>query len=375
MITDDEVMRLLEGANPVPRRDHRATADRSAIDVASCVAALRARTTTERLVDVDRTLSEPAHRRPWLLASAASLAVIVAGALVLVAQDGEPDVAADPATVSVPESRPAGPYFLDVDTGERSPLANSVEGAGDYQPSPDGTRLLFYSQDGVLSIANADGSGVIALDYAADPKWDFARWSPDGTHIVYQERSVLGNEVGNLFVHELATGVRRQITHLEQTVAPWITDIGLEDEVWWWLAPSFSPDGQTVVFHLARSAGPEPGFDVWSVPVTGGEPELLIEDAASPMYLPDGDELVYVSASAGPSGDELRIADADGSTRLLAAAAGIEGPTVSPDGARVAYSDAETDGVNLVDVETGEVSTLEDNGGYEWVDDHTLLIS
>jgi Tol biopolymer transport system component len=367
MITDDEVMRLIESANPVPRRDHRVTGDRPAIDVASCVAALQARTTTERLVDVD-TLSEPARRRPWLLASAAALAALVAGALVVVARDGQPDVGNDPASVSVPESLPAGPYFLDVDTGERTPMANSVEGASDYQPSPDGTRLLFYSQDGVLSIANADGSGVIALDLVGNPMWDSARWSPDGTHIVYVERPDDEGTVGNLFVHELATGVRTQITDLELTAASW-----------YFLAPSFSPDGQTVVFHLARGPGNQPGFDVWSVPVTGGEPTLLIEDAAHPRYLPTG-ELVYVSAPAEPFSDELRIADTDGSTRLLATAAtGIVFPLVSPDGARVAYTTwngLENGAVEVVDVDTGEVSTLDgtQGRGYEWVDDHTLLI-
>jgi Tol biopolymer transport system component len=361
MITDAEVMRLIESANPVPRRDHRVTGDGAAIDVASCVAALQARTTTERLVDVD-TLSEPARRRPWPLASAAALVAIVAGALVVVARDGQPDVGNDPATASLPESLPTGPYFLDVETGERTPMANSVEGASDYQPSPDGTRLLFYSQNDVLSIANADGSGVIALDLVGNPVWDSARWSPDGTHIVYVERPDDEGTVGNLFVHELATGVRTQITDLELTAASW-----------YFLAPSFSPDGQTVVFHLARGPGGAPGFDVWSVPVTGGEPELLIEDAAHPMYLPTGDELVYVPAPLGPISVELRIADADGSTRLLAAAPEIVFPRVSPDGARVAYSDA-IGSVSVVNVETGEVSTLEDNGAYEWVDDHTLLI-
>ncbi len=253
------------------------------------------------------------------------------------------------------------PYFHDLDTGARTAL-NSVENAYDFQPSPDGMRMLFYQGD-ALSIANADGSGVIAIDVQGGLEWRGARWSPDGTRIVYQEREGDDVDVGNLFVHEVATGRRTQVTDLDLTTTGYF-----------WLAPSFSPDGQTVVFHLARDGLIYPGFDVWSVPVTGGDPELLVEDAVWPMYLPDGG-LVYVTSSGDMVGDALVIAAVDGSTRTLAEAVdGITGVTVSPNGARVAYLDEQ---VHVVEVESGEATTLEgtdDAGTWEWVDDDTLLI-
>jgi Tol biopolymer transport system component len=268
-------------------------------------------------------------------------------------------------TASVSEVSPPPLYFLDVDTGERTAL-NSVEGAsegGEFRLSPDGTRMLF-DQDGALSIANADGSGVVALDVQGGPDWVRARWSPDGTRVVYQERLTGGADVGNLFVHEIATGRRTQVTNLDLTMADWF-----------WLWPSFSPDGQNVVFHLARDAGQQPGFDVWSVPVTGGDPELLVEDAAWPRYLPDG-RLVYVaSPRTMHDGETLVIAAADGSTRTLAeAAGGIRRVNVSPGGARVAYvaGEPDDDQAYVVALETGAASMLEAEG--EWVDDHTLLV-
>ncbi len=352
---DDDVWELFQRADPARRPDITPITD-----AATYLEGLRTSDGSVTRID-DAPSSRGPTWRGWPLARAAAVAaVIAAGALVLVSRDGERNATVEVANASVSEASPPMPYFLDLDTGARTAL-NSVENAYDFQPSPDGTRMLFYQGD-ALSIANADGSGVIAIDVQGGPEWRPARWSPDSTRIVYQERAG-GNEVGNLFVHEVASGRRKQVTDLDLTTASF-----------YWLAPSFSPDGQTVVFHLARDASDNPGFDVWSVPVTGGDPELLVEDAVWPIYLPDGG-LVYVTSTGDMMGDALLIAAADGSTRTLTEAVdGIVGVTVSPNGARVAYGDEQ---VHVVEVESGEATMLEgtnDAGTWEWVDDHTLLI-
>jgi Tol biopolymer transport system component len=357
-----DVIDELRRANPVPNEQ---------ADEFTYLSAARLRGELRGTTDatVTRIDDAPSSRRPtwrgWPLARAAAVAAVIAGGLVVVTGDGERNTRVETATASVSEPSPPPPYLLDVDTGERTAL-NIVENAVEFQPSPDGTRLLFY-QDGALSIADADGSGVVAIDVQGGPEWRPARWSPDGTRIVYQEKMEGGN-VGNLFVHEVATGRRTQVTHLDLTTADWF-----------WLAPSFSPDGQDVVFHLARDASSEPGFDVWSVPVTGGDPEVLVEDAAWPRYLPDG-RLVYVASPRSMrDGDTLVIAAADGSTRTLAEAVnGIRRVNVSPGGARVEYvtgdpdDNQDDDRVYVVAVESGEASMLDIEG--EWVDDHTLLV-
>jgi WD40 repeat protein len=356
-----DVIDELRRANPVPN-------ERADEFTYLSAARLRAELRDASDAGVTRIDDEPSSPgrtwRGWPLARAAAVAAVIAGGLVVATRDGERNTRVEVATAPVSEAAsPPPPYLLDLDTGERTAL-NLVENAGEFQLSPDGTRMLFY-QDGTLSIANADGSGVVAIDVQGDPDWVRARWSPDGTRVVYQERSTTGNEVGNLFVHEIATGLRTQVTNLDLTNAGWF-----------WLWPSFSPDGQNVIFHLARAAGDYPGFDVWSVPVTGGEPELLVEDAAWPRYLPDG-RLVYVaSPRAMFDGDTLVIASADGSTRTLAEAVdGIRRVNVSPGGARAMYvtgdPDTEDDQVYVVAVESGEASMIEEG---EWVDDHTLLV-
>ena len=70
--------------------------------------------------------------------------------------------------------------FLDLDTGERTALTSVEEqNAYDFQPSPDGTRMLFY-QGNALSIANADGSGVDCHRRPGRSRMaSWAWWSPD----------------------------------------------------------------------------------------------------------------------------------------------------------------------------------------------------
>jgi hypothetical protein len=354
-----DVIDELRRANPVPNEQ---------ADEFTYLSAARLRKAPRSTSDapVTRIDDAPSSRRPtwrgWQLARAAAVAAVIAGGLVVVTRDGDPNTTVETATASVSEPSPPMPYSVDLDTGERTPL-NLVENAYDFQPSPDGTRMLFYQGD-VLSIANADGSGVVAIDVDGGPQWRPARWSPDSTRIVYEEQ-LPGIQGNNLFVHEIATGRRTQVTDVDPTMTSR-----------WFMVPSFSPDGQNVVFHLARDAGEESGFDVWSVPVTGGDPELLVEDATWPMYLPDGD-LVYVATQPGGDwfGDTLMIAAADGSTRTLAEAVdGIGYVTMSPDGARLAYGD---DQVYVVAVESGEASMVDganEAASWEWVDDHTLLI-
>ena len=256
-----------------------------------------------------------------------------------------------------PRPAPSTPFFLDLRTGMRTPLAKTLvpQLVGfrvqvNYSASSDGSRLLYgsclnlsCSSEDVMGIGSVDGTGARTLRVPEEHNGYLPRWSPDGTRLVYQLRDGGTDEVGNLFVQDLSSGRRTELTDLELTRA---------DS--WFLAARFSPDGRDVIFHLPPGEGavPESGWDVWSVPVTGGEPTLLLRDAMFPEYFPDGRSIVFVEPS--PGGGNLQIADADGSTRTLAEANSPDGvvwPAISPDGTRIAYEDGGS--IYVIDVATG----------------------
>jgi basic membrane lipoprotein Med (substrate-binding protein (PBP1-ABC) superfamily)/DNA-binding SARP family transcriptional activator len=262
------------------------------------------------------------------------------------------------------------PFVIDLRDGTTTPLPTNLAGGYSYVASPDGTWVAYDTCCGptdTLSVARLDGSGATTLDPPEGFSDYGARWSPDGTKLVYQERNVASDRVGELFVHDLATGQRTQITDLE-----------ISRGGWWFLAPSFSPDGRQVIFHLPRDSSETSTWDVWSVPATGGEPTLMLQDAAVPMYLPDGERIVFITPTTDDlEGRGLSIADASGSRRVLVEASSADGvvrsPTVSPDGTRIAYWD---DGaIHVVDVSTGESSKVARGGTAEWLDDDTLIVA
>jgi len=271
------------------------------------------------------------------------------------------------------------PFFLDLRTGVSSLLPETVvpQLAGfrvqvNYSASPDGTRLAYgscinisCSGEDVMGIGNIDGTGAQTLRVPRGLNGFLPRWSPDGSELVYQLRDGGSDELGNLFVQDVSSGRRTQLTDLELSRANS-----------WFLAARFSPDGRSVIFHLPRGVGAVPvhGWDVWSVPVTGGEPTLVLRDAMFPEYFPDGKAIAFVKPS--PGGSTLQIADAEGSTRTLAEASSPDGiwwPAISPDGTRIAYRDGGS--IYVVDVATGESMWVADGDNAEWLGRQTLIVA
>lgn len=282
-----------------------------------------------------------------------------------------------PGSVPTPTATPipsqfSVPSLVDLQTGEATPLPQSILAGSLYFTSPDRTMFVINSCCGTpnpVFVANVDGTGVRQITPDGIDGFT-ARWSPDGSMLVYQQRHGGTDEIGNLFVVEVATGEATQITDLgSRSVIP--ENYGL-----WALHPSFSSDGQTIIFHLPR--GPKgyvsTRWDLWSVPVAGGEPTLVVRNASMGVYGPDGGTLAYLdSPKGGWTSSRLMLADVDGSDpRLLVQGDQIEFPRWSPDGTRIAYSDA--DGIHVVDVSTGAASLVAEGASSDWFGDDTLVV-
>jgi len=150
--------------------------------------------------------------------------------------------------------------------------------------------------------------------------------SPDGRYLVYvlREPSGLG-----LWTREVGTRSDIEILAPQRGYFQGIT---------------FSPDGRFLYFARRHSEG-HPTADLYTMPVLGGTPRILLKDADTPAnFSPDGKQFMFVRKDLRRNVAEVRVANADGSgERLLttiehAGSAEQTGGSWSPDGSMLAVS-------------------------------------
>jgi Tol biopolymer transport system component len=256
--------------------------------------------------------------------------------------------------------------MVDLRTGSMHVLPESILGGTIYFASPDQTMFAYNpccTRPNPAFVANVDGSGVREITQDGTDGFG-VRWSPDGSTLVYQGRNAATHEIGNLFVVDLASGETTQITNLDPATYGW-----------WYLAPTFTPDGESIVFHVPRGPDDDTRWDLWSVPVAGGEPALLVRDASQAAYAPDGGTIAYLDSPRGYwASSRLMIADVvGGDPRVLVERDQIDVPRWSPDGTRIVF--AEGEGIYVVDVATGQTSLVAEGGSADWFDDDTLIVA
>jgi hypothetical protein len=333
-----------------------------------------------------------AARNKKIGAFAVAAAIVVAAVVLILEIRGGQHVVRPGKTPLTPSNEPSRvipasshPFFLDLRTGEMTLLAETLEGGYSYVASPDLSdasdhrrRLAYASsvgggcKSGGLTVANLDGTDAQTIESPKGLTLCAPRWSPDGTQIVYQERAAgVEDSVGNLFLLDVATGQRTQLTHLE-----------LKRAWWWFLFASFSPDDGNVIFHMPRSSSQTTKWDVWSVPVTGGEPTLVLRNAAFPMLRgaqgPEGSRIAFVAPTpknlAGRSimlgrptpGSDLRHT-------LVNAKRSIWWPTMSPDGGAIAYQDGGS--IYVLYLPSGLSSKVASGTAAEWLNNDTLIVA
>jgi Tol biopolymer transport system component len=317
------------------------------------------------------TSQGPGVRRGLGWAVAAFVAILIMGGLFALLSGDEGEVV-NQDTVPVPTTAPApepisGAFLLDLGTGEQTPLADLFADAYWATASPDGT-TLYANIANTAILANLDGSDERGLiPNGGNGSYYGGRWSPDGTKIVYQSGWIASSDVGDVFVEDPVTGERTQLT-----------DFGRPPGPHWFIAPTFSGDGRHVYFHLARRGSV--GFDVWSVPVFGGEPTLVLEQAAQPVSFPEQESLgAFVPTPSDTEGTSIVLNTADGQRTLVETEGGIDAPSASPDGSRIVFGvqrslGGDTKGIYVVDVSTGESSQVAWGNMASWLDNDTLVV-
>ena len=149
--------------------------------------------------------------------------------------------------------------------------------------------------------------------------------SRDGRYLAFHDNS-------GLYLRQIANGETRA-WNLPKDFVCWPDD---------WF-----PDGTHLL--VTRRVGPSRTLSLWKLPLLGGDPEKLIDDAAGGSVSPDGSRIAYVP---GPKfGSELWVMDSDGANaRRIALARKQDQPNLgdgwiqravwSPNGTRLAYVEA-----------------------------------
>lgn len=326
----------------------------------------------------DRQHRSLRNRKLGTIALSAALVVVAILVVVLAGtaatdRDGRTEEPAVRPTVSPTP----GAYLFDLDTGQSTPVGG-IESPGYQSPgiavSRDGSMVAYAGNDPagrlVIYVANVNGTNIRPLEKTAlDGAAVGPQFSPDGSQIVYQAKG-LGNLVGDLFVVDVATGATTRLADLEPAYSSL-----------WYMGPHFGPDGQTIFFTLPRTGSSNQRWDLWSVPVSGGPPNRVLRGAIGGHVSPDGARIVYFEPN--PSRDnvflgDLWVADADGSNpqRVTGVQGDVFSARWSPDGTKIAYTEQASRSAYVVDLATGEVTTvLVDTLRFpEWVDDHTWIV-
>ena len=209
--------------------------------------------------------------------------------------------------------------------------------------SPDGNAVAFARIDqGKSDIFVQRIGGRTVLPIAADLAGAKAApaFSPDGGSIAFHQRR--GN--GGIFVAG-ATGesARR------------ITDFGFH--------PSWSPDGQQIVFcteEISSPYGRSSTAAVWVVESKGGQPRKLFDgDAVEPVWSPSGTRIAYWAVDTGQR-DLYTIPAAGGTRTAVTFDAAVDwGPKWSGDGRYLYFSSDRSGSMNIwrvaIDETTGAV--------------------
>jgi Tol biopolymer transport system component len=296
-------------------------------------------------------------RRRMLLAGVAAGVVVIATAAALVWRAREANVPAGPPRAEVAQltSQPGVEWFPSLspdgkwlvyaaDAGShrhiylqsvsgQTPLDISGESpADDDQPSfsPDGERIAFRS--------SREGGGLFVMGRTGEAVKRVTRtgfrpsWSPDGAALAFVTENVELNPqnaegTSELWTVDVKTGQTRRLYAGDAVLASW------------------SPHNHRIAFTRRLN-----DRGIWTVSVTGGEPMPAVQsDVArnwSPAWSPDGEYLYFASDRAG-SMNLWRVAidEVSGRVRgepepITTPAPYLAHPSVSTDGARLAYSAA-----------------------------------
>jgi Tol biopolymer transport system component len=179
-------------------------------------------------------------------------------------------------------------YTIGASGGEVRQLTNNTATDGDARWSPDGTKIVFQSnRDGNQEIYVMDADGQNQRRLTSRPETDSnPRWSPDGRQIVFVGATGGGGSNSEIFVVGV-NGNDPEPTNISNSPG---TDNG----------PEWAPIGNLIAFNSDRSGNQ----DVWVMGPTGGSPTNISAHPSAdnePIWSPDGAFIAFQTNRDGNS--------------------------------------------------------------------------
>ena len=204
----------------------------------------------------------------------------------------------------------------------------------------DANNTFYGTSEYELCIINIDGTGLTIIDRidkTEDGRIGHFAWSPDDNEIVYTRSYESSWDKSSLILYNISNN-----TH---------TVLQTEGNV---CSPKFSPDGKQIIYCTTVETEifyihSLDNHQVYKMDINEKNNKLIIKNAASPQWSPQGDKIMFTSIGKDGS-SQISVANADGSDQKQLTSSvdpgwwdtgfprgGNTDPQWTPDGKKIVY--------------------------------------